>query len=63
MTTTEPTSRTQALPALDQRQRDELDAAVIELASGAERWASTPLSRRAGLLRAVHAAMTGAAQE
>jgi len=63
MTTTEPTSRTQALPALDQRQRDELDAAVIELASGAERWASTPLPGRAGLLGAVHAAMTGAAQE
>ena len=63
MTTTEPSARTQALPALDRRQRDELDAAIIELASGAERWASTPLSGRAGLLGAVHAAMTGAAQE
>jgi len=63
MTSTDPMSRTQDIPALDQQQRDQLDAAIIELASGANRWASTPLSERAGLLGAVHAAMTGAAQE
>ncbi|TFD13062.1 aldehyde dehydrogenase [Cryobacterium sp. TMT1-2-2] len=56
-------SRTQPIRALDQQQRDQLDAAIIELASGAKRWASTPLSERAALLGAVHAAMTGAAQE
>ncbi|WP_241988749.1 aldehyde dehydrogenase family protein [Cryobacterium sp. TMT1-2-2] len=63
MTTTDPMSRTQPIRALDQQQRDQLDAAIIELASGAKRWASTPLSERAALLGAVHAAMTGAAQE
>lgn len=62
MTTDEPTSRTQALPALDQRQLDELDeldATIIDLVSSSERRATTPLSGRAGLLGAVHAAMTG----
>ncbi|MGV8897312.1 MAG: aldehyde dehydrogenase family protein [Rhodoglobus sp.] len=63
MTTTEPTSKVRAVPALDQQQRDDLDAAIIELASGAERWAATALAERAGLLTAVHAAMTETAQE
>ena len=63
MTTTDPMSRTQPIRPLDQQQRDQLDAAIIELASGAKRWASTPLSERAALLGAVHAAMTAAAQE
>ena len=50
MTTDEPTSRTQVLPALDQRQLDaldeldELDATIIDLVSSAERRATTPLS-------------------
>lgn len=44
MTTDEPTSRTQALPALDQRQLDELDATIIDLVSSTERRATTPLS-------------------
>lgn len=63
MTATEPKSRTQAIPALDQQQRDELNAAIAALASGAHRWANTPLSDRAGLLAAVHAAMARTAQE
>jgi len=63
MTTTDPTPRTQVIPALDEQHRDHLDAAIIELASGATRWARTPLSERAALMGAVHAAMTGAAQE
>ena len=68
MTTDEPTSRTQALPALDQRQLDaldeldeldELDATIIDLVSSAERRATTPpfrMSRIAGCgnLRSFH---------
>lgn len=63
MTTTEPTSSAQAVPALDHSVRENLDAAIVELAAGAQRWAATPLSERAGLLAAVHTAMRSSAQE
>ena len=63
MTTTESSSSAQAVPALDSAQRDALDAAIAELEAGAQRWASTPLAERAGLLAAVHSAMASSARE
>lgn len=63
MTLIEPTSRAQDIPALDQQQREHLDASIAELATGAARWVKTPLAQRAALLSAVHTAMTGVSRE
>jgi aldehyde dehydrogenase (NAD(P)+) len=40
-----------------------LDAAIGELATGAKRWAATPLGERAAILNAVHAAVAVNAQQ
>lgn len=62
MTTIDPASAVRPVPALDAGQRGELDAAIVALAAGATRWSATPLAERAGILAAVHAAMTASAR-